>query len=98
LPAEIVDAADAFAVVLEEEYDFLLGCVHPPRDIGRNLALEENLFCMLVCVLNKIPLFVTGPPGCSKSLAFALLSQALQGEDAENEFLKHLPRVHVFHF
>ena len=36
--------------------------------IAMNEALMENLFVCIVCVLNRIPVFVVGKPGSSKTL------------------------------
>lgn len=40
---------------------FLLGIV-------KNMVLRENVFVILVCILNKILVFVVGKLGCSKLL------------------------------
>jgi hypothetical protein len=42
------------------------------RGIAHNEALCENLFMMLVAVLNSISIFVVGKPGSSKSLVSTL--------------------------
>ena len=34
-----------------------------PEGIAPNTALLENAFVVLVCILNKIPVFVVGKPG-----------------------------------
>ena len=36
--------------------------------IAMNFALAENLFVVVVCILNKIPVFLVGKPGSSKTL------------------------------
>jgi E3 ubiquitin-protein ligase RNF213 len=36
--------------------------------IAMNQALMENLFVTIVCILNKVPCFVVGKPGSSKTL------------------------------
>src|SRR5690242_15252510 len=41
-----------------------------PPGIAPTQAVLENLFCNVVCIETKIPLIVTGPPGCSKTLSF----------------------------
>ena len=64
--------------------------------IARNEALCENLFMILVSVLNKIPIFVIGVPGSSKSLAMRLIQSNLRGVASMNAFLKKLPAVEVF--
>ena len=48
-------------------------------NIARNNALRENLFMMFVCIELKIPLFVIGKPGSSKSLAKSIISNSMQG-------------------
>jgi hypothetical protein len=66
--------------------------------IALNEALCENLFMLLVSVLNQIPIFVVGKPGSSKSLAMRLLQDNLKGEASANGFLKALPAVTVFSY
>ena len=34
--------------------------------IPKNIVLLENLFSLFVYIINKIPLFIVGKPGCSK--------------------------------
>ena len=41
--------------------------------IARNSLLTENLFMMFVCIQLKIPLFIIGKPGSSKSLARSII-------------------------
>ena len=38
------------------------------RGIAMNAALTENVFVGVICVLNKLPLFIVGKPGTSKTL------------------------------
>ena len=58
-----------------------------PEGIALNEALCENVFMILVSVLNTIPIFVIGKPGTSKSLAMELVQTNLQGKASENDFL-----------
>ena len=37
--------------------------------IAMNDALTENVFVLVICILNRIPIFVVGKPGSSKTLA-----------------------------
>ena len=48
-------------------------------NIAKNAALKENVFMMFVCIELKIPLFVIGKPGSSKSLAKSIISNSMQG-------------------
>ena len=81
---------------LEEEADYLLNCVSPPRDFGRNQSLKENIIAMFVAIFNKIPLFVTGPPGSSKTSSFNLIYKSLfRGGQSKNPFLKLFPQIRL---
>lgn len=64
-----------------------------PRGIGLNSLLKENIFAMIICVLNKIPLFIVGKPGSSKSLAMSLVSKSFKGLGSRSEFFKKFPSI-----
>lgn len=66
------------------------------RGVAANEALCENLFVLLVSVLNSIPVFVVGKPGSSKSLAVSVLVANLKGLASETPFLRTFPAVEVF--
>lgn len=52
---------------------------------------------MFVCIYNKIPLFLTGPPGSTKTSSFNLIYKSLfKGSgNRNNEFLKKFPHIRV---
>ncbi|XP_067319963.1 E3 ubiquitin-protein ligase RNF213 isoform X2 [Anolis sagrei] len=76
---------------------FLSGA--PLRDtIARNLALKENVFMMVICIELKIPLFLIGKPGSSKSLAKTIVADAMQGQAAYSELYKELKQIHLVSF
>ena len=84
---EIIDCQNLFfnSVVLE-------------NDIGRNEALRENVFMMIVCAEMRIPLFLVGKPGSSKSLAKTTVANAMQGRNSKIAFFKELKQIHVSSF
>ena len=43
------------------------------EDIALNPSLSENLFVSVICILNRVPVFLVGKPGTSKSITFAFL-------------------------
>ena len=45
--------------------------------IAMNQALVENLFVVIICILNKIPIFVVGKPGSSKTLTMQVIGYGL---------------------
>lgn len=66
------------------------------KGVASNEALRENLFVLLVSVLNSIPVFVVGKPGSSKSLALGVLLANLRGTSSATEFLRSFPAVEAF--
>jgi hypothetical protein len=49
-------------VIEREQRGYLCSMVKPPGT-ALNSALLENVFVTLVCILNKIPVFIVGNPG-----------------------------------
>ena len=72
-----------------------LNHVELDKNIARNRALKENVFMMIVCIELRIPLFLVGKPGSSKSLAKAIVAEAMQGANARNDFFKQLKFVSI---
>ena len=62
-------------------------------NIAKNKALCENVFMMVVCIDLRIPLFLVGKPGSSKSLAKTVVADAMQGDSSSSELFRHLKQV-----
>lgn len=62
-------------------------------NIARNAALRENVFMMAVCVELRIPLFLVGKPGSSKSLAKSIINESMRGKDSRKDLLKKFKEV-----
>ncbi|XP_071122875.1 E3 ubiquitin-protein ligase RNF213-like [Mytilus edulis] len=67
-------------------------------NIAKNTALKENVFMMIVCIELRIPLFLVGKPGSSKSLAKTIVSDAMQGNAAHNDLFRSLKEVKMVSF
>ena len=65
------------------------------ENIARNAALRENVFMMAVCIDLRIPLFLVGKPGSSKSLAKAIVADSMQGQASQNDLLKSFRQVRL---
>ncbi|XP_039201899.1 E3 ubiquitin-protein ligase RNF213-like isoform X2 [Crotalus tigris] len=88
-------------VVLEEislVQDLFLNGVPVRERIAKNLALKENVFMMVICIELKIPLFLIGKPGSSKSLAKTIVADAMQGQAAYSDLYKELKQIHLVSF
>jgi hypothetical protein len=92
-----VTAADARNVIMCEQLDYL-DRMKLPRDTVANEALRENVFTLLVCILLRMPVFLVGKPGCSKSLAIRRLVHKLRGAGSEDAFFATLPAVTTISF
>ena len=67
--------------------------------IAKNKALRENVFMMFVCIELKIPLFLIGKPGSSKSLAKSIISNNMQGNKCQdNSMLRNFKAVHIMSY
>ena len=64
-------------------------------NIARNAALRENIFMMAICVELRIPLFLVGKPGSSKSLAKSIINESMRGKDSRNDLLTHFKEVTI---
>ena len=73
--------------------DVLLDNMKLGKNIARNSALRENVFMMLVCISLRIPLFLVGKPGSSKSLAKSIIMNSMKGPRSEMELLQKLKEV-----
>ena len=67
-------------------------------DIAMNNALSENLFVLTVCILNKIPVFLVGSPGTSKTLALQIIVNNLQGKKSANHYWHQYPTICLFQY
>ena len=75
--------------------DILLDEIDVGPNIAQNQALKENIFMMVVCIENRIPLFLVGKPGSSKSLAKTIVADAMQGNAAKSTLFKTFKAVSI---
>jgi hypothetical protein len=68
------------------------------KNIARNSALRENVFMMIVCISLRIPLFLIGKPGSSKSLAKSIILNSMRGTNSESKLLKIFKEVQLFSY
>lgn len=78
--------------------DFFLEKIQTRNTIAKNLALKENVFLMVVCIELRIPLFLVGKPGSSKSLAKTVVADAMQRQASHCDLFKKLKEVHMVSF
>ncbi|PVD28712.1 hypothetical protein C0Q70_11306 [Pomacea canaliculata] len=92
------DKQQQFFAIIDKCQNIFLKNVHLEENIARNKALKENVFMMVVCTELRIPLFLVGKPGSSKSLAKTVVEDAMQGISARTDFFRKLKQVKMVSF
>ncbi|CAF3944692.1 unnamed protein product, partial [Rotaria sordida] len=64
-----------------------------PAGTALNRALRDNIFVLLACIVNRIPLFLCGKPGSSKSSAVQILISNLKGKKSRDPYFQTLPEL-----
>jgi hypothetical protein len=64
-----------------------------PEGTASNRALRDNIFVLLACIVNRIPLFLCGKPGSSKSSAVQILISNLKGKKSKDPYFQTLPEL-----
>ncbi|KAL4503768.1 hypothetical protein ABPG73_017511, partial [Tetrahymena malaccensis] len=87
-----------FKQTVDEELNWLTNeCGIQSQYIAKNNALQENIFCIIICLLNKIPLIITGEPGTSKTLSFSIALSCLKG-NTQSKFFQSQPTIKEFYY
>ncbi len=73
----------------------LLDSMELGHNIARNAALRENIFMMAICIELRIPLFLVGKPGSSKSLAKSVVAASMQGQASNSDLLRNFKQVYI---
>ena len=81
------------------EMKFISDNVNIPKGIAKNKALSENIFALFCAINTRIPIFIVGKPGCSKSLSIQLIVKSMKGSSFKNEFFKkYFSKLVVFSY
>ncbi|XP_065674932.1 E3 ubiquitin-protein ligase rnf213-alpha-like isoform X2 [Hydra vulgaris] len=87
--------------IKEEVYrlqkSFLKG-IDLEENIAQNEALCENVFMMVICIELRIPLFVVGKPGSSKSLAKSIVQDSMQGKMSKSVLFKEFKQIFMLSY
>ncbi|KAL3881512.1 hypothetical protein ACJMK2_027944 [Sinanodonta woodiana] len=78
--------------------DVFLENVQLDKNIAKNTALKENVFMMVISIELRIPLFLVGKPGSSKSLAKTIVADAMQGNAAHKDLFREFKQVQMVSF
>ena len=79
--------------ILETEQKRLIDRMDLPPGTARNRALIDNIFVLLVCIVNRIPVMICGKPGCSKTSAVQIVISNLKGKKSSDAYFQTLPEL-----
>ena len=82
-----------FLDIPKMEENYVLDNIELEKGIAKNRALKDNIFSLFVAINNKIPIFIVGKPGCSKSLSVQLINKSMEGETSKKQLFKKLPKI-----
>ena len=74
----------------------LCGKLEVEDGIAMNQSLKENLYVTMISIFNRVPIFVVGKPGSSKTLTLQVLASNLQGEQSPSKFWARFPALYIF--
>ncbi|UZO24837.1 uncharacterized protein OCT59_017131 [Rhizophagus irregularis] len=92
---EIYIEENMFSKIIREEQEDYINRIQCLPNTAHNEALLENVLVMIVCILTKIPLFLIGASGSSKSLAIRLINSNLRGSDSNDKYFRTLPQIYL---
>ncbi|XP_041095708.1 E3 ubiquitin-protein ligase rnf213-beta [Polyodon spathula] len=95
---EPLNSAEAIKQVISTCQSVFLQNIKTRETVAKNTALKENVFLMVVCIELRIPLFLVGKPGSSKSLAKTVVADAMQGQTSHCQLFRQLKQVHMVSF
>ncbi|XP_077981926.1 E3 ubiquitin-protein ligase rnf213-alpha-like [Glandiceps talaboti] len=64
--------------------------------IAKNEALKENVFMLAICLQLRIPIFLVGKPGSSKSLSTTIIDNMMKGTASASELLKQMKAIQMW--
>ncbi|CAF5075168.1 unnamed protein product, partial [Rotaria magnacalcarata] len=81
-------------VILEHEQKKLIDeMMELPTGTAPNRSLRDNIFVLFACIINRIPLFLCGKPGSSKSSAVQIVISNLKGKKSKDPYFQTLPEL-----
>ncbi|XP_063404431.1 E3 ubiquitin-protein ligase rnf213-alpha-like [Mytilus trossulus] len=97
-PLQLPGGAEQVEEEITKCQKVFLDSVELAENIARNQALKENVFMMVVCIELRIPMFLVGKPGSSKSLAKTIVADAMQGNAAHKALFKNYKQVQMISY
>ncbi|XP_014821245.1 PREDICTED: E3 ubiquitin-protein ligase RNF213-like [Calidris pugnax] len=97
-----VSAENVSASLLQQEIELcqevFLDNISVPEATARNDALKENIFMLVICMDLRVPLFLVGKPGSSKSLSKTIAVDAMEGRLSKEQLFKRCKEIQLVSF
>eukprot|EP00347_Sterkiella_histriomuscorum_P010832 403374756 len=87
-----------FKTIVNQEQNRFIREMEIKKGIGMSQTLKENIFVIITCILNNIPLIITGKPGSSKTLAMNLITKSFKGLLSSKAFFQQFPSIVPFYY
>ncbi|CAF4379298.1 unnamed protein product, partial [Rotaria sp. Silwood2] len=78
---------------LRSEQKKLIDLMELPSGIATNRALTDNIFVLIACIINRIPVILCGKPGCSKTSSVQIVISNLKGKKSKTGYFQTLPEL-----
>ena len=88
----LIGNLDFLDIPLKEEL-YIANNIELGNGIAKNRALLDALFSLFIAINNKVPIFIVGKPGCSKTLSVQLMYKAMKGKSSNNPLFKRFPKI-----
>ena len=82
-----------FLEIPQKEELYIINSLELDKGIAKTRALLDNIFSLFISINNKVPIFIVGMPGYSKSLSVQLINKAMRGNSSNNDFFKQYPKI-----
>jgi len=82
-----------FLEISNKEEEYIIKNIQLEKGIAKNRALLDNIFSLFVAINNKVPIFIVGKPGCSKSLSVQLINKSMKGSTSNTSLFKSFPKI-----
>ncbi|CAI2168993.1 5822_t:CDS:2, partial [Funneliformis geosporum] len=92
---KVYEGENMFSRITREEQEDYINRMKCPPNTAKNEALLENILSLIACILTRIPLFLIGASGSSKSLAIQIISSSLRGFNSSDKYFRSLPHVYL---
>ncbi|CAF0876681.1 unnamed protein product [Rotaria sordida] len=81
----------SFIEILRNEENALVNRMELPAGTAKNRGLIDNIFVLVACIVNRIPVILCGKPGCGKTSSVQIVMTNLKGKKSKDLYFQQLP-------